>query len=156
MVPNIGWSEGLFFLGSTTQNKTFLPLGLLLYSRWWPGHCLLVRLMVMGRGFLSAGLLIQQNNQWYHSGMQRWSCKVHADPFVVELQQTVFNQEMDKCTGIGRPRGLTQQGLRIRHYTQGPRYIKWLFKEIWKCRVPPTVRIFGYLLLRDRLLTREH
>lgn len=79
-----------------------------------------------------------------------------ADPFFVELQQTVFNQEMDKCTGIGRPQGITQQGLRIRHYTQGPRYIKWLFKEIWKCRVPPTVRIFGYLLLRDRLLTREH
>lgn len=33
--------------------------------------------------------------------------------------------------------------------------IKWEFKAIWKYSIPPTVKVFRYLLLKERLLTRE-
>lgn len=29
------------------------------------------------------------------------------------------------------------------------------FKEVWKAKVPTSVRIFGYLLLKQKLLTRD-
>ncbi|XP_078178597.1 uncharacterized protein LOC144572798 [Carex rostrata] len=33
--------------------------------------------------------------------------------------------------------------------------VKWEFRFIWKLKIPPTVRVFGYLLLHGRLLTHD-
>lgn len=33
--------------------------------------------------------------------------------------------------------------------------IRWEFKAIWRYNIPPTVKVFIFLLLKDRLLTRE-
>lgn len=33
--------------------------------------------------------------------------------------------------------------------------IEWEFKVIWKSNIPPSVKVFTYLLLKNRLLTRE-
>lgn len=32
---------------------------------------------------------------------------------------------------------------------------KWEFQFIWKLKIPPTIRVFGYLLLHGRLLTHD-
>ncbi|XP_078150376.1 uncharacterized protein LOC144545702 [Carex rostrata] len=32
---------------------------------------------------------------------------------------------------------------------------KWSFQEIWEVKAPQTVKIFGYLLLQNRILTRD-
>ncbi|XP_078173283.1 uncharacterized protein LOC144567103 [Carex rostrata] len=67
-------------------------------------------------------------------------------------QDLLFNDERDELQWNWGP---TYSAKTVYALLMGGGRIAWSFKQIWKYRIPPTVRIFIHLLLSGKILTRD-
>lgn len=82
------------------------------------------------------------------------SINLLIDPDDSDLHNLVVKEEDDQLVWKWGSRGI---------YTAGSLYkamvgigkIQWPFMRVWTSRVPPTVRVFTTLMLRDKILTHE-
>ena len=85
---------------------------------------------------------------------QAWPIQATLEPNRPILQQIHFTQETDtlewRWDKSGKYTSSSAYGI-----LTGGGMTKWPFPKIWKCKVPPTVRIFAYLMLQGKVLTRD-
>lgn len=83
-----------------------------------------------------------------------WPSRDTLYPNLCSTQTVDFNAQSDTLIWRWENSGRYTAKSAYRMFS-GNGMIKWEFNFTWKCRVPPTVRIFAFLLLQDRILTKD-
>lgn len=77
-----------------------------------------------------------------------------APEYAEEVSQVVFTQEEDSIRWKWETNGL-YTAKSVYEVIKGGGMIRDSYTYVWKAKVPPTVKIFGFLLLKNRLLTHD-
>lgn len=76
------------------------------------------------------------------------------DPSLDNTIWVEFNTEIDQIKWNWSKNGCYSASS-VYQVLGGGGLIGWHFNFLWKCKLPPTVKIFAYMLLQGRILTRD-
>lgn len=87
-----------------------------------------------------------------------WSISLRQAQLVLNAVSPDFSIDFSECPDVltwwwGESGRYSSNSLN-RTLTEGWK-VMFSFRDIWRAKVPPSVRNFGYFLLKDKLLTRE-
>lgn len=93
-------------------------------------------------------------NQDFQIQFRKCSLRLAAGVLSLPVHDITLNQEVDSLAWRWSATGKYSAGS-IYKIMSGAGKIKWRFQRIWKFKIPPTVKLFLFFLLRGKVLTRE-
>lgn len=85
---------------------------------------------------------------------EAWEIRDTLDPNTIYPEDIIFTDERDTIVWRWEISGIYTAKSAYRLLSGGGR-IKWRYANIWKCKMPHSVQLFTYFLLKGKLLTRE-
>lgn len=83
-----------------------------------------------------------------------WPCRENIDPMHTRVINLTFNEDRDAISWKWDMHGL-YSARSIYKILIGGRKIRWPHHYIWSCKITPSAKIFIYLTLQEKILTRD-
>lgn len=117
----------------------------------WSCHLILVR--CMARSDYTGGNR-KCHKQPSISLHQAWTIQIQLRPNAQPNTGIFFTNQEDRLLWNLDEKGVYTANS-IYRVIAGAGLVKWRYSIIWKCKVPPTVRLFIFLAIKGKLLTRD-